>query len=50
VQNAVQEAQLVDRFGPLALPRMNIPGILLGDVLNLSAAAFGGWLAERKRG
>jgi putative membrane protein (TIGR04086 family) len=50
VQNAVQEAQLVDRFGPLALPRMNIPGILLGDILNLSAAAFGGWLADRKRG
>src|SRR5262245_38103875 len=37
VQNAVQEAQLVDQFGPLALPRMNIPGILLGDLLNLSA-------------
>ncbi len=50
VQNAVQEARLVDEFGPLALPRMNIPGILLGDVLNLSAAAFGGWLADRKRG
>jgi hypothetical protein len=22
-------------------------GIILGDVLNLSAAAFGGWIAER---
>lgn len=50
VQNAVQEAQLVAVAGPLALPRMNIPGILLGDFLNLSAAAFGGWLTDRKRG
>ena len=49
-QNAILEARLVDEFGPLALPRMNIPGILLGDFLNLSAAAFGGWIAERKRG
>jgi hypothetical protein len=49
-QNAILEARLVDEYGPLALPRMNIPGILLGDFLNLSAAAFGGWIAERKRG
>jgi hypothetical protein len=49
VQNAVQESQLVQQYGPLALPKMNIPGILLGDILNLSAAAFGGWLAERKQ-
>ena len=49
VQNGIQEAQLVDEFGPLALPRMNIPGIVLGDFLNLSAAALGG-LADRKRG
>ncbi len=49
VQNAVQESQLVQQYGPLALPKMNIPGILLGDLLNLSAAAFGGWLAERKQ-
>ena len=37
-QNAILEARLVDEYGPLALPRMNIPGILLGDFLNLSAA------------
>jgi hypothetical protein len=48
-QNAVLESRLVDEYGPLALPRMNIPGILLGDFLNLSAAALGGWMAERKR-
>jgi hypothetical protein len=50
VQNAVLESRLVNEYGPLALPPMNIPGILLGDLLNLSAAAFGGWIAERKRG
>jgi hypothetical protein len=50
VQNALLESRLVDEYGPLALPPMNIPGILLGDLLNLSAAAFGGWIAERKRG
>jgi len=47
VQNAVQESWLVQTYGPLALPRMNIPGIMLGDLLSLSAAAAGGWLAER---
>jgi hypothetical protein len=50
VQNAVQESWLVQSYGPLALPRMNIPGILLGDLLTLSAAAAGGWLAERGQG
>jgi hypothetical protein len=50
VQNAVLESRLVNEYGPLALPPMNIPGILLGDLLTLSAAAFGGWIAERKRG
>ena len=50
VQNALLESRLVNEYGPLALPPMNIPGILLGDLLNLSAAAFGGWIAERKRG
>ncbi|MDQ3699727.1 MAG: hypothetical protein M3442_02275, partial [Chloroflexota bacterium] len=49
VQNAVQEAWLVQEYGPVALPRMNMGGIILGDVLLLSAAALGGWIAERKR-
>jgi hypothetical protein len=48
--NAFYEARLVQDFGPAALPRMNLLGIVLGDILNLSAAAFGGWLAERKGG
>ena len=48
VSNALYEARLVQENGPLALPTMNMGGIILGDFLNLSAAAFGGWLAERK--
>lgn len=48
VQNAIWEAQLVQQYGPLALPRMNMAGIILGDTLNLTAAAFGGWLSEKK--
>src|SRR5437764_1132827 len=46
--NGRYEAGLVQENGPLALPTMNMGGIVLGDFLNLSAAAFGGWLAERK--
>jgi hypothetical protein len=49
VQNAFFEARLVREYGPLALPRMNMGGIILGDLLNLSAAAFGGWLSEKTR-
>lgn len=49
VQNALLEARLVEEAGPAALPRMNMGGIVLGDLLNLSAAAFGGWMAERRR-
>jgi hypothetical protein len=49
VQNAMYEAQLVQDAGPAALPRMNMGGIIIGDLLNLSAAAFGGWMAERRR-
>jgi hypothetical protein len=47
-QNTIWEAWLVQENGPLALPRMNMGGIVVGDLLNLTAAAFGGWLAERK--
>lgn len=49
VQNAVQEAWLVQEYGPVALPRMNMGGIILGDLLLLSGAALGGWLAEREQ-
>jgi hypothetical protein len=45
--SALYEAWLVREYGPLVLPRMNIGGIILGDVLNLSAAAFGGWLGHK---
>ncbi len=45
--NAWQESQLVLAYGPLALPAMNLGGVVLGDVLILSAAAFGGWLSDR---
>ncbi|CAA9249766.1 MAG: hypothetical protein AVDCRST_MAG77-2117 [uncultured Chloroflexi bacterium] len=47
--NAIHEAQLVQEAGPAALPRMNMGGIVIGDLLNLIPAAFGGWLAERGR-
>ncbi|HEU5315922.1 MAG TPA: TIGR04086 family membrane protein [Chloroflexota bacterium] len=47
--NAVYEAQLVQAAGPAALPKMNMGGIVIGDLLNLIPAAFGGWLADRRR-
>jgi hypothetical protein len=50
IQNAIYESWLAETYGPLALPRMNMGGIILGDLLNLTAAAFGGALAERMRG
>lgn len=49
VLNAVDEADLVREAGPLALPKMNLGGVVIGDLLNLIPAAFGGWLAERNR-
>ncbi len=49
ILNAVNEAQLVQEAGPLALPKMNMGGIVIGDLLNLIPAAFGGWLAHRGR-
>ncbi|MGI8424708.1 MAG: TIGR04086 family membrane protein [Chloroflexota bacterium] len=48
ILNAVNEAQLVQDAGPSALPRMNMGGIVIGDLLNLIPAAFGGWLAEKR--
>ncbi|NCA13844.1 MAG: hypothetical protein EBS89_06875 [Proteobacteria bacterium] len=48
--NAYQESELVREFGPLALPAMNLPGVVLGDALILSSAAFGGWLSDRWTG
>lgn len=45
--NAWQESLLVQDYGPLALPPMNLPGVVLGDLLNLCSGAFGGWIADR---
>jgi len=49
ILNAVNEARLVQEAGPAALPRMNMGGIIIGDLLNLIPAAFGGWLAEKRK-
>ena len=49
ILNAVNEARLVEEAGPAALPRMNMGGIIIGDLLNLIPAAFGGWLAEKRK-
>jgi putative membrane protein (TIGR04086 family) len=49
VLNAVYEAQLVQQAGAEALPKMNMGGIVIGDLLNLIPAAFGGWLADRRK-
>jgi hypothetical protein len=48
LQNSLYEARLVREYGPLALPRMNMVGIIIGDLLNLVAAGLGGWLSARK--
>ena len=49
ILNAVNEARLVQEAGPAALPRMNMGGIIIGDLLNLVPAAFGGWFAEKRK-
>ena len=49
ILNAISEARLVQEAGPAALPRMNMGGIIIGDLLNLVPAAFGGWLAEKRK-
>ena len=49
ILNALHEARLVQEVGPAALPRMNMGGIIIGDLLNLIPAAFGGWLAEKRK-
>ena len=49
ILNAVNEARLVEVAGPAALPRMNMGGIIIGDLLNLIPAAFGGWFAEKRK-
>ncbi|MAG34994.1 MAG: hypothetical protein CL878_01895 [Dehalococcoidia bacterium] len=46
IENAVFEGRLVEQYGHTVLPRMNMLGILLGDLLIMTGAATGGWIAE----
>jgi hypothetical protein len=43
---ALQEMVLAAEWGPLALAPMNLGGLLLGDLIHLSAGSLGGWLGE----
>ncbi len=43
---ALQELVLAAQWGPFAVGPMNMGGLLLGDLIHLSAASLGGWLGE----
>ena len=43
---ALQELVLAYQWGPFAVGPMNMGGLLLGDLIHLSAGTLGGWLAE----
>jgi hypothetical protein len=43
---ALQELVLAAQWGPFAIGPMNMGGLLLGDLIHLTAATLGGWLAE----
>ena len=43
---ALQELVLAYQWGPFAIGPMNMGGLLLGDLIHLSAGTLGGWLAE----
>jgi ascorbate-specific PTS system EIIC-type component UlaA len=43
---ALQELVLAAQWGPFAVGPMNMGGLLLGDLIHLSAGTLGGWLAE----
>jgi hypothetical protein len=43
---ALQELVLAAQWGPFAVGPMNMGGLLLGDLIHLTAATLGGWLAE----
>ena len=43
---ALQELVLAAQWGPFAIGPMNMGGLLLGDLIHLSAGTLGGWLAE----
>ena len=43
------EIDLATRYGPLALGPMDMGGLILGDLVHLTGACFGGWLADSQR-
>ena len=43
---ALQELVLAAQWGPFAVGPMNMGGLLLGDLIHLSAGTLGGWLGE----
>ena len=43
------EISLVSRFGPQVLGPMDMGGLILGDLIHLSGACLGGWLADIQR-
>jgi hypothetical protein len=43
------EISMVSRFGPQVLGPMDMGGLILGDLIHLSGACLGGWLADVQR-
>jgi hypothetical protein len=43
---ALQELALAAQWGPFAVGPMNMGGLLLGDLIHLTAGTLGGWLGE----
>jgi hypothetical protein len=43
------EISMVSRFGPQVLGPMDMGGLILGDLIHLTGACLGGWLADLQR-
>ena len=43
------EIDLASRFGPQVLGPMDMGGLILGDLVHLTGACFGGWLSDLQR-
>jgi hypothetical protein len=43
------EIDLASRFGPQVLGPMDMGGLILGDLVHLTGACLGGWLADAQR-
>jgi hypothetical protein len=43
------EIDLATRFGPQVLGPMDMGGLILGDLVHLTGACLGGWLADLQR-